>query len=426
VTAKNVILMISDGCGYNHVQATDYYRGAEAVFEGFPVRLGVTTYPYHSPGGPLGYDPDLMWHDFDYCMTSLVTDSAAAATALASGVKTNNGAIGLDATGAPVVTVTERAEALGKATGVVTTVPWSHATPAAFVAHADDRDSYAEIARQMIQDSAVDVIMGAGNPDFDNDGLAAANDPLYVGGASLWAELKDLDPTSPSVADANGDGRPDAWTLIQTKAQFEALTSSTVTPTRVCGTAQVYSTLQQARTGNPYAAPYAVPFDSTVPDLSTMVKAALNVLDDDPDGLFLMVEGGAVDWASHLDETGRMIEEEADFADAVDAVVQWVLTHGGWEETLLIVTADHETGMLWGPGSGTVNGASVFAPVVDDGKSVVPGVSWHSVGHTNQLVPLYAIGVNSGTLSAGAKLSDPRRGSYLDNVDIADLILGSL
>ncbi len=425
-TARNVIVMISDGCGYGHVQATDYYLGVRSVFEGFPVQLGVTTYPYEVSLDVPGYDPALMWQDFSYCMDSVVTDSAAAATALASGVKTLIGAVGVDPSGAPVRTVTERAEALGKSTGVVTTVPWSHATPASFVAHAADRNDYAEIARQMIMDSAVDVVMGAGNPDFDNDGRASVNDASYVGGQSLWAGLKNSHPESLSVADADGDGRPDPWTLIQTKAEFESLATATETPARVCGTAQVFSTLQQARSGSLLAAPYAVPLNSTVPDLSTMVAGALNVLDEDPDGFFLMVEAGGVDWAGHLGETGRMIEEQAAFVDAVRSVTDWVLANGGWRDTLLIVTADHETGMLWGPGAGTVDGRPIFAPVTDRGPGAMPGVTWHSAGHTNQLVPLYAIGVNSGQLRDGAKLIDPVRGSYIDNTAIGDLVLGSL
>jgi alkaline phosphatase len=425
MVAKNIILMISDGCGYNHVDTADYYQGSTGAYEGFPVRLAMTTYPYDGTQELAGYDPARMWQDFGYSLTSLVTDSAAAATALASGVKTYSGAIGVGPDGTPIESVVERAERLGKATGVVTTVPWSHATPAAFAAHTADRYDYSEIARQIIQESAVDVVMGAGNPDFDNDGLAAANDPVFVGGVSLWTQLKDADAATPTVADADGDGAPDPWTLLQTKADFETLATADTTPLRVCGTAQVYSTLQQARAGSAFASPYAVPANSSVPDLATMVEGALNVLDNDADGFFLMVEGGAVDWASLLGETGRMIEEQAAFNDAVAAVVEWILGHGGWEQTLLVVTADHETGMLWGPGAGTVEGAPVYAPIADQGKGVVPGVSWNSIGHTNQLVPLYAVGVGSQQLIERARLIDPVRGRYLDNTDVGRLILGT-
>jgi alkaline phosphatase len=424
MAAKNVVLMISDGCGYNHIKAVDYYQGSTAIYEGFPVQLAVTTYPYDSSGELLGYDPALVWRDFGYSLTANVTDSGAASTALASGIRTYLGAIGVGPSGAPVESEVERAERLGKATGVVTTVPWSHATSGAFVAHTAHRYDYAEIARQMIQESAVDVVMGTGNPDFDNNGRPASNAPAYVGGASLWAGLKDAGATTLPVADSNGDGVPDPWTLLQTKAEFEALAAGEATPARVCGTAQVYSTLQQARGGNALAVPYAVPFNSTVPDLTTMVEGALNVLDNDPDGFFLMVEGGAVDWASHLNETGRMIEEQTAFNEAVDAVVEWISGRGEWQETLLVVTADHETGMLWGPGAGTAGKTPVFAPIVDGGRGVVPGVSWSGMRHTSQLVPLYAVGIGSDLLFGHATLSDPVRGRYIDNTDLGEVLLG--
>lgn len=268
---KNVILMISDGCGYNHILATDYYTGKKQVYERFPVRLGMTTYEYedtesrliyYDPENPdnsrwstkslLGYDPVRMWQDFYYSAYPLATDSASAATAMASGVKTYNGAIGVDLDGNPVELVTERAEKLGKSTGVVTTVQWSHATPAGFVAHNASRNEYAEIAREMIYDSAVDVVMGAGHPWFDNNGnpVSTPNTFKYVGDESTWNELV----AGTAGGDADGDGDNDPWTLIQTKEEFQALTIARKTPSRVCGTAQVYTTLQQAREGDGGAA----------------------------------------------------------------------------------------------------------------------------------------------------------------------------
>ena len=103
------------------------------------------------------------------------------------------------------------------------------------------------------------------------------------------------------------------------------------------------------RGGDRAAGPFVVPYTSSVPDLATMTRGALNVLDDDPDGLFLMVEGGAVDHAAHVGQSGRLIEEELAFDDAVDAVVAWVEARSSWSETLVIVTGDHETGYRWGP-----------------------------------------------------------------------------
>ncbi len=109
--------------------------------------------------------------------------------------------------------------------------------------------------------------------------------------------------------------------------------------------------MQSNRSGDGYADPFVVPLIDTVPTLEEMTKAALNILDDDPDGLFLMIEGGAVDWASHANQSGRMIEEHIDFDNSVQAVVDWVQKNSNWGETLLIVTSDHETGYLTGPGS---------------------------------------------------------------------------
>jgi alkaline phosphatase len=114
---------------------------------------------------------------------------------------------------------------------------------------------------------------------------------------------------------------------------------------------------------------------------------ALNVLDSDQDGLFLMVEGGAIDWASHGNQSGRMIEEQVDFDNAVQAVVDWVKANSNWGETLLIVTGDHETGYLTGPSSDPT-----WEPIVNSGAGVLPGMEWHSGSHTNSLIPVYAKG----------------------------------
>ncbi len=445
---KNVIVMISDGCGYNHITATDYYVGAKQAYEQFPVRLGMSTYEYENtedklvsydpigdPNDPndedldyglwstknlLGYDPVQMWDDFSYSAYPLSTDSASAATAMASGVKTYNGAIGVDINGSAVQLVSQRAEALGKATGVVTTVEWSHATPAGFVAHNASRNEYAAIAQEMIYSSATDVIMGAGNPWFDNNGksIATANTFKYVGGEDTWKDLV----AGTAGSDADGDGDVDNWTLIQTKRQFEDLVTAKTTPTRVCGTAQAYTTLQQSRDGDGNAAPYTVPLNSSVPGLATMTEGALNVLDNDEQGFFLMVEGGAIDWAAHANQTGRTIEEEIDFNKAVDAVIYWVQRNSNWSETVLIVTGDHETGMLYGPGSGMVDGVATYGPIVNNGAGKVPGVSWNSHEHSNALIPLYAKGDAAQYLKDYVRVSDPIRGAYIDNTNVADLI----
>jgi len=176
------------------------------------------------------------------------------------------------------------AEDRGKATGVVSSVQFSHATPAAFVAHNVNRNNCEKIAREMIYDSAVDVIMGAGHPWFDADGTkrpeGSPNTFKYVGGETAWEDLV----AGTAGGDADGDGIYDSWTLIQERAQFQALITGP-TPKRVIGVPQVYQTLQQQRSGDRFEDPYVEPLIDTVPTLEEMTMAALNILDDDPDGL---------------------------------------------------------------------------------------------------------------------------------------------
>ena len=144
-----------------------------------------------------------------------------------------------------------------------------------------------------------------------------------------------------------------------------------------------------------------------------MTKAALNILDDDPDGIFLMVEGGAVDWASHANQSGRLIEEQIDFDNAVEAVVDWVQRNSNWGETLLVVTGDHECGYLTGPGSDPS-----WEPVVNNGEGALPGLEWHSGNHTNSLIPFFAKGDAARLLRYFADKLDPVRGPYLDNSEM--------
>jgi len=412
---KNVIVMISDGWGFNHLDAVSYYeygKDARQIYDRFPFQFAMSTYSYYCD-----YDPEMAWSDFEY-VNSCNTDSAAAATALSTGVKTSDVAIGVDVNGQRLKHALELAEEKGKATGVVTSVEWTHATPAGFVAHNVHRDSYEEIGKEMIYNSSVDVIMGAGHPWYDLSGRPVPV-PIsfkYVGGETTWNELV----AGTAGGDADGDGDPDPWVLIQERAEFQGLMNGP-TPRRVVGTAQVHMTLQQLRSGNPFADPYVEPPIESVPTLEEMTKAALNILDDDPDGFFLMVEGGAVDWASHLNESGRMIEEAIDFEDAVEAVVDWVKKNSNWGETLLIVTGDHETGYLTGPGSDPT-----WEPIVNNGARNLPGMEWHSDDHTNSLMVLSAKGDAARMFSRYADENDPVRGRYLDNTEVAKLIFWAM
>jgi alkaline phosphatase len=448
--AKNVIFMIGDGMGVNDVLIGDYYQGTTQVFEDFPVKLFTSTYeleavsnPYPYPrlhpvasANPLyeayGYDTTLAWTDFNYVRWSdpagagraydnNSTDSASSATAMSSGTKTKDGVLGVDINSVPVQHFSQWAENLGKATGVVSTMPISHATPGGFSAHNTNRGAYAQIFNEQIYTSALDVAFGVGAPDFNNNGDPVAgpytdSQAKYVGGAATWADVSDGSVTG---ADANGDGNPDNWSVIRTKAEFQALASG-ATPDRVLGVAQVFESMQWYR--NPQystAAAYVDPFIPGLPTLTDMSLAALNVLDNDPDGFFVMIEGGAIDYGGHFNTPGRLVEEVIDFNNAVQAVVDWIEANGGWDANLLIVTADHETGYIWGPGSGA---PATWNPVVDNGAGVMPGFTFNSdIGgfnwHTNSLVPMYAKGAGSDMFNTLATGIDPVRGAFIDNTD---------
>ncbi|WPF82720.1 alkaline phosphatase [Sanguibacter sp. 4.1] len=411
---KNIIVLIGDGMGYNHIDATSLYQHGTTnhqvavdpaagtvehvpgtpsqVFQSFPVQVAMSTY---SANGRAGYDPTKAWADFTWIAEG-ATDSAAAGTALATGVKTNNGILGVDPAGNVVKNVAERAAELDKATGVVTSVPFNHATPAAWGAHNASRNDSTGISTEMI-DGPLDVIMGAGHPGYDDD-----------------HQPRDADYSLISEGDFQRlqDGQT-SRTFVEDRADFEALATTEGGPTQVFGLAQVANTLQQGRSGDSEGQlPFTVA-QNDVPSLETMTKGALNALEQDEDGLFLMVEGGAIDWTGHANETTRNIEETVDFNASVEAVVEWVETESSWDETLVIVTADHETGYLDGSSSDPT-----WTPITGE-KGQLPDQKWFSGNHTNQLVPLFAKGAGSDLLGSYAVGSDPVRGAYLDNVDVA-------
>lgn len=414
---KNVILMISDGWGYNQVLATDYFMDGQAgsqIYERFPTKVAMSTYSF----GDITTDDDSdsvytsdLWQSFDLFKKN-PTDSAAAGTAISTGTKTYDAAIGVDQELENLRHIADDFEGLGRATGVISSVEFSHATPASFVAHNASRNNYSTIANEMIMDSATDVIMGAGNPWFDDNGnLISTPNYKYVGGQSTWDGLVS---GTLATSDADGDGMSDRWTLIQAKDEFEAIQTGE-TPSRLIGVPQVYTTLQQSRGGNRMADAFAVEFNDNVPTLDVMTRGALNVLDNDEDGFFLMVEGGAIDWAGHANQSGRLIEEQDDFNAAVEAVCDWVEQNSNWSETLVIVTGDHETGYLTGT-------AGVYDAVMNNGQGFMPTMAWNSGDHTNQLVPFYAKGAGAEIFKKLADQMDPVRGNYLDNTEIVSAI----
>lgn len=421
---KNIIIMISDGCGYNHIDAACYFQYGEKnaqIYHRFPVKLGMST---HAADGE-EYNSKKPWETFEW-VKQRPTDSAASSTAISTGAKTYISAIGVDVNNDTLENIVERLEKLGKSTGIITTVQFSHATPAGFVAHNESRHNYQEISRDMILTSQLEVIMGCGHPGYDENGNLrnfSEWDYKYVGGRDTWQALLE----GKAGWDADNDGVTDPWNLIESREDFLSLASGK-TPKRVIGIPRVAKTLQQNRDGEKEASPFETPPIQTVPTLPEMTSAALNVLDNDEDGFFLMIEGGAVDWAAHDNDAGRMIEEQIGFNLAVERVVDWVENFSCWDETLLIVTSDHETGYLTGPESGHRSGFDpeknrpVWNPIKNNGKGNMPGMEWHSKKHTNSLIPFFSKGVGCDVFMQYADEEDVVRGKYIDNTEIAKVL----
>ena len=433
---KNIIYFVSDGMGYNHVDATSYYQYGESgsqVYEAPDwIQLGLATYPavLHIDNGDTvyaaGYNPREASKNHEY-VKSDYTDSGAAATALSTGKKVFSGSIGIGLHGDTLHHISQSAKALGKSIGVAVSVQWSHATPAGFFAHNEYRGNYSEIARYMLFDTKLDVIMGAGNPDFDDNSNPEELSGRFVGGSKLWEKLKansdqttfDIDDTKYHVKDATGDGEPDPWHVYQTREEFIELSKKDETPSRVLGVPKVHHTLQQSRERKPESKkPFETPLTESVPTLEELTKATINILSQNDKGFFVMVEGGAVDWASHSNESDRMIEEQIDFNKSVEAAVEWVEENSCWDETLIIVTSDHETGYLTGPGEPD----PIYPPVENKGKGNLPGMEWHSGSHTNKLVPFYAKGPGAEIFEMIAGEYDPIKGPFIQNTQIPQII----
>ena len=427
--AKNVILMISDGLGFNGWEAARNFEGAlpydNAGFEFY----GCTNYSANGVVNGSSYEGSQYWSDFTY-QDRYATDSASAATALYAGEKIYDGQLNVSTSGQTLKTIAEYASAKGYATGAVSSVEFSHATPAAVAAHNTSRNNYADIANEMIYNSNLDVIMGAG--------MDANSQQKYIGGLDTAAAIKDA---------ANNGTTLNGYTTITEVADFQALANGTITADKVLG-ATYGSTI-----GDLYQP--GQNDESIVPTLDTMTKGALNVLSQNDNGFFLMVEGGAIDWQNHANLMDRMITEQVDFDNAVASTMAWIEANGGWEENLLIVTADHETGGIWGsdgythvgnPGEGVVpTYGSTVSGREDLGTAPVSGgmtadVVYNSGNHTNSIVPLWAKGAGSDMFASLVDGADSSArdfwsadygwdaswdGSYIDNTDVFTVMMGS-
>ncbi|WP_170133899.1 alkaline phosphatase [Palleronia aestuarii] len=424
--AKNVMMFVSDGASWGTWDMASYYEHGETgrqAYDAFDTKLGMTT---GSASTEQPYDPEAAWNgtptgDEDRFegytrIKQGASDSAAAGTALATGTKTLNGRINVGPDGEKLPFLSQAMKTAGKKAGVVSSVPFSHATPAAFGAQNIDRNNYLEIAGQMINEGTLDVIMGGGNPNYDGSGqrLDEAN----------YNRISEADWEALNGADA-------PMTLIETREAFEALADgSRKIDDRVIGLPRVGDTLQVNRdpevVGSDPDNPTGVAFVDGVPTLETMTRGALRQLGDDEDGLFLMVEGGAVDWAAHANSTAGIIEEQMDFNAAVEAGVDWVEAESSWDETLMLVLTDHGNGMPMGPNSDEI----AFQPIENNGEGVLPGVMWHTGGHTTENTLFWAHGVGSDLFADEIAGNDPflasilefNDGAFFDNTAVAGVV----
>jgi alkaline phosphatase len=286
-----------------------------------------------------------------------VTDSAAAGTAIATGVKTNNGMVSIDPYSRTLTTILEHAQARGMAVGLVTTVQMVDATPAVFASHVSHRSMMTEIASQVL-DHRVDVLLGGGEDEF-----------LPGTETGCYPEAGERTDGRNLVGEAVAVG----YTYVCTPTAFAAVSTST---THLLG---LFADEGMTR-----------PFS---PTLAQMTQKAIDILSQDTDGFFLMVEGGQIDWACHANDAANAISDTIGFDEAVAVAQAYASVN---TNTLVIVTGDHETGGM------SVSLSSTGDPG-EDGPFYMPGdtpfyVNWMTTTHTAADVPTTAQGVYSGLL----------------------------
>lgn len=266
-----------------------------------------------------------------------ITDSAAGATALSCGSKTYNGAIGVDVNKMPMTTILEMAEARGYLTGMIATCAITHATPGSFIAHQASREMYEEIAQDFLK-TDIDLFIGGGYDHF-----AKRKDSV-----DLIAQLKNKD-----------------YKVIQSEQELYMYT----------GTQKLAALI----------APKHLPRmqEGRGDFLSNATQLAINKLAKGPNGFFLMVEGSQIDWGGHANDAEYIRQEVMDFDKAIAKALDFAAKDGN---TLVIVTADHETG-----------GFALSGNEEDKTKNAIEP-KFTTKNHTGTMVPVYAFGPGAESL----------------------------
>ena len=295
--AKYVFYFIGDGMGVNQVNAAETYLGA---LQG---RIGIQ--PLCFPSFPYSAFVNTQ------SATNGVTDSAAGGTALACGQKTKNGTLGMlkDLT-TSVSSIADWARNSGAAVGITTSVAIDHATPAAFYAHVKERHEQYTIGKQLVE-SANDFYAGS---DF-----TIPTDPEYPNGNTLYEE-------------ANSKG----FTIARGYADYQNKAAN--------AKKMILLQSEEASKADRYSIPYALDRKDGDLTLTDITRAGIDFLmkkQGEKNGFFMMIEGGKIDWACHANDLA-FIPELIDMDNAVKVAYDFYKQHP--DETLIIVTADHETG----------------------------------------------------------------------------------
>ena len=319
---KNIIIMIGDGMGHSQVTA------ARMAAHGTGIGLAMDIMPV------LGNCLTFSLSD------ALITDSAAGATALATGVKTMNGMVSVDKDEKPLKTILEIAREMGKSTGIISTSEVTHATPACFLSHVKSRGENYEIARQM-SENPPDVLLGGGFGFFLPSNV---KDSYRKDNLDLLKVMRDK-----------------GLTVITDPVGFKSMDFQ-----------------QRNSLIGLFAKKAMKKAGKRIPTLPDMVRAAVAMLSKNTNGFFLMVEGSQIDWEGHGNDLKGIVKETLDFDRAVGVVRDFAEED---RKTLVIVTADHETG-----------GLSIIKA---DGPKETFAIGWTTGGHTASTVPVYAYGPNA-------------------------------